>query len=48
MGDKREIETTEESGSDYEFPETMDEEIVLANLVQGLNKTKKAAPDKEA
>jgi hypothetical protein len=34
----KELQTTEESGSDYDFPETMDEEYILSNLVQGLDK----------
>ena len=41
VGDKREVATTEESGSDYDFPLTMDEDPVHENLLLGLNKFSK-------
>ena len=42
VGDKREQYTTEsESGSDFDFPRTLDEDPVVEALVKGLTKRKK-------
>jgi hypothetical protein len=41
VGDEREANTTEESGSDFEFPLTMDNDPVVQNLMAGLTKFKK-------
>ena len=46
VGDKREVATTSESESDFELPNTVDDDQVYQTLVQGLTKYKVAEPDR--
>ena len=46
VGDKREVATTSESESDFELPNTVDDDQVYQTLVKGLTKYKVAEPDK--
>ena len=47
VGDQREAATTEESESDFEIPEAVDEDPVMERLVLGLKKNKTKVKKRE-